>query len=77
MNGHLAIERAIRGHERRWGKSLLPIKGTVCSSLVPRLKDDVRYPRQWVRTVDHESGSIVDWDFSSHRIRRIAERDPL
>ena len=77
MNGFEACKRAVKAHERRFGKSMLRISATVCSSLVPRLAEAApdSYPRQWVRSVDYVSGSVVDWNFSGRRLRRIAERN--
>lgn len=75
MNAHKAIQRAIAAHERRHGQSVLPIKATVCSpSLVPCLGENGG--KQFIRTVDHENGSVCDWSFQGSRIRRIGERLP-
>lgn len=77
MKTEQAMERARRAHERRWGQSVLPIEATACTPETPPL-EGVRYVgvTRFIRTVDHESGSMCDWSYQYSRVTRIAERAP-
>lgn len=60
-----AVQKIKLAHERRWGKSTLPIR------VVDVLTSD---PHAW--SFDDENGSACKWDYSAHRIRRIDEKEP-
>lgn len=77
MKLEIAMERAQRAHERRWGKSMLPISATVHDGHTKPLVG-VQYVgvTRFIRTIDHESGSACDWTFQFSRVTRIGERPP-
>lgn len=75
MTSHQAFIRAKRAHERRWGTSTLPIEVCVIGSGGKRV-DGRPNPLPFIRSIDRETGSVVDWSFAGDRLCRLAERQP-
>lgn len=56
------VDRCKAGHERRQGKSMLPLS--------------VTFPYGHVRVFDPETGGWTEWDVRQWRVRRVEEHDP-
>lgn len=74
MNLSEALKRCKHGHERRFGKSVLPLKVIVCDPAQIQCFGK-NSGKSFIRVIDPETGSASDWWFHSMRVRLIGERE--